>query len=648
MTVAPVLGPIGPLIEHALNYAANGREIFPVNPRDKTPLVSQYKATVDPDVLRGWWERWPGALLGHRIPPHELVTDIDKRSGGHNTWRALLVAANVKLPLATRAHYSGRDDGGGHIWWLMPGDRVTIARLDTWAEERGLGKEIAGDDGRRLRWTCGIDLLHRHHRYTILPPSPHPETGKPYHWPDGRDIYTPALPLPQLLADLIVDDEPPPPPRPPTVTDPESIADWYSDTARWADLLHRHGWTLVAGDGDSDGARWRHPTATSKYSATIRHGCLFVYSGNTPFEPTSPSRPHGYTRFAGYALLEHSGDRAGAARAARVLKDGEGARYHSDLSDVIHPDDKRDDEEDDQEDDGEAEEVFIDWSRFWQQDHKDAEWVYEPILAHGRGHAVYAPRKVGKSLLLLWMAAQLATRPGHLVMYLDFEMTEADVYERLADMGYGPDSDLTKLRYAVLPSLPPLDSAAGAKALLALVDREIADNPDDHVVVIIDTTSRVVAGPENDADTFRAFYQHTGRALKKRKVTYARADHAGKDPEKGQRGSSAKGDDVDVVWRVVATDDGFCFNREAARMSWVPERVPLRRSDEPLAFSQVLGAWPAGTKETAVLLDQLDLPLDAGYRQVGEVLKAQGKGVRAVVIRAAQKYRRQQLEEGLL
>ena len=76
----------------------------------------------------------------------------------------------------------------------------------------------------------------------------------------------------------------------------------------------------MAGDGDSDGSKWRHPTATSAEPASIRRGCLFVYSPNTVFEPTAAENPHGYTRYRAYAMLEHGGDLAAAARAARTMR----------------------------------------------------------------------------------------------------------------------------------------------------------------------------------------------------------------------------------------------------------------------------------------------------------------------------------------
>src|SRR5690606_5774199 len=103
---------------------------------------------------------------------------------------------------------------------------------------------------------------------------------------------------------------------------PDSIADWYSANMSWRDILGPHGWRCVSGDGDSDGSQWRHPQATPAVSATIRNGCLFVYSPNTPSEPTEDADPHGYTRFKAYATLDHAGDQSDAARAAREQRDG--------------------------------------------------------------------------------------------------------------------------------------------------------------------------------------------------------------------------------------------------------------------------------------------------------------------------------------
>lgn len=296
--------------------------------------------------------------------------------------------------------------------------------------------------------------------------------------------------------------------------------------------------------------------------------------------------------------------------------------------------------------DAELRAMLVDWPTFWANDTADADWLAEPVLAAGRAHAIYAPGGTGKSLFALWLAAQMATggrglngerlRPVR-VLYLDYEMTHDDVYERLESMGFGPDSDLTNLSYAILPSLPPADAPEGGKAisrLAALVDAEI---------VFLDTFSRAVAGDENDADTVRSFYRWTGIHLKGAGRAFARIDHAGKDLEKGQRGSSAKNDDVDIVWQMVKADGGFTLTAKKRRMGWVPETVALSQNDDPLRYSIFGGMqWPADTGPVAKLLADLGVPVKSGYRQAADALAGAGHVYTRTAIRAAVKFRKYQ------
>lgn len=652
---APVLGPIGDLGAHALIYAATGLCVFPLH-ADKTPRTTNgmKDATTNPETIAAWWDRWPDALIGCRIPPDIVVIDVDPKHSGMGTWK-LLKDTNGKLP-ATRAHQSGRNDGGGHLWFHRPPGKLSVRRLNRWAKEHGTG-EAAG----KHSWVAGIDLLHHNHRYTVLPPSPHPATGAPYRWVEHRDLDTTPADTPPWLAQLITEDPTPLPPAPRIASsDVDSIADWFTHTASWADLLIPEGWTLVGGHGDDDGSKWRHPNATSPWSATIKNSCLFVYTPNTDFDVTSEGDARGYTRFRALATLSHAGDMAAAARHARYLRDGTplannnrdddwgwtglvGGVGHQDNNSSTRPADTDD------------EITPIYWPDFWTQEHAVEDWLIEPIVPRCRQVALWATHKTGKSLIALEISAAVATARPCLgnpaakepidVIYLDFEMTEDDLRERLEDLGYGPEINLDRLHYYLLPALPPLDSKPGADILLDLVHRHTAS------LIVIDTMSRVVTGEENSADTYRAFFRHTGARLKAAGVGVLRLDHGGKDAERGQRGSSAKGDDVDLVWRLSATDNGLQFDRHASRISWAPPKVTLVRHDDygDLYHTiSLIGAWPAGTKEMADLLDELDVPLGATRKTARQALSDKGKGSRNDVLGAALKYRRQRPLEGVI
>lgn len=291
--------------------------------------------------------------------------------------------------------------------------------------------------------------------------------------------------------------------------------------------------------------------------------------------------------------------------------------------------------------------MLVDWPTFWLKDSTEATWLAEPILAEGRAHAIYAPGGTGKSLFSLWLAAALANgragldgaplRPRR-VLYLDYEMTQDDVLERLMAMGYGEESDMANLFYAILPSLPPADAPEGGKAIARmaqLVDAEL---------VILDTFSRAVSGDENDADTVRSFYRWTGLHLKSEGRAFCRIDHAGKDIEKGQRGTSAKNDDVDIVWQMVKADGGFKLTAKKRRMGWVPETVALLQYDEPnLHYKVAAEVAPAGTDKVVADLEALGVAPSLSARQAAKVLKEAGVGARDQLVRAAQKQRSRHL-----
>ena len=209
-------------------------------------------------------------------------------------------------------------------------------------------------------------------------------------------------------------------------------------------------------------------------------------------------------------------------------------------------------------------------------------------------------------------------------------------------MGHGPDTDFSRLRYALLPTIPPLDRADGATALMAMVDRVQSEWLDHHVVVVVDTFGRAVDGPESEADTVRDFYSHTGIALKRRGVTWVRLDHAGYD-QTHQRGSTAKGDDPDVIWRLTKTQNGICLKRDAARMNWVPDRVSFGMSDNPLHYQRLADGYPPGTGELAKILDRLELSLNASRPKAEAALKTINEGRSHALVSAALRYRRDRL-----
>jgi hypothetical protein len=183
-------------------------------------------------------------------------------------------------------------------------------------------------------------------------------------------------------------------------------------------------------------------------------------------------------------------------------------------------------------------------------------------------------------------------------------------------------SDLDNLVVLSYPIMATLDTHEGGQQVLLLAERHAAE------LVIIDTVSRVIAGEENSNDTWLQFYRHTGAALKRAGIAMLRLDHTGKDVTKGQRGASAKSSDVDMVWQLseVVKDQTYQLTCTHNRMQVHEKVIVVTREQVPLQHVvQATGraaAFRAGVEEIIYILDQENVPDEAGRDRIAPVLKA--------------------------
>jgi 5S rRNA maturation endonuclease (ribonuclease M5) len=285
---------------------------------------------------------------------------------------------------------------------------------------------------------------------------------------------------------------------------------------------------------------------------------------------------------------------------------------------------------------------IVDWNTFWTQDHDATQWLIEGIIPASRLMAVYAEAKTGKSWIMLAVCAAAASgrpildHPGGervRILYCDLEMTAADLYERLGAHGYSDRDDLSELHYALLPNLPPLDTAEGGAALLAsAIARGVQ-------LVVLDTTSRVVQGEENSADTFQDLYRHTLMPLKAAGIAVVRLDHAGKEKERGMRGSSAKRDDADVVVRIEKVPNGIVWKATHRRIGWYPEQITINVTEADGVHRLHIASEnvPSGTAVKIDELDKVGVPVDMPLRKLRDQYGIRGANA---VIAAAQAHRK--------
>jgi Bifunctional DNA primase/polymerase, N-terminal/AAA domain/Primase C terminal 1 (PriCT-1) len=167
------------IIEHALRYASRGWSVFPVSAQKlPTPPTidgmagtgGHLRASTREDEVRALFTNYPGVGIGYAMPPGRFALDVDPRHDGDKTL-AKLVEENGPLPETSRV-FSGREDGGHHLYFDYPAET-----------EITTGSAVIGG---------GVDVKGAGKGYVVLPPTPHPATGRPYRWDENLAEITQA------------------------------------------------------------------------------------------------------------------------------------------------------------------------------------------------------------------------------------------------------------------------------------------------------------------------------------------------------------------------------------------------------------------------------------------------------------------------
>jgi hypothetical protein len=103
------------VLDAALRFAADGRPVFPCAGKRPYTEHGLLDATTDPDVIRGWWERWPDANVAVRTGQVSglLIVDVDDHDALH-----ALARNHGELP---RTASVTTPRGGQHYWFRHPG-----------------------------------------------------------------------------------------------------------------------------------------------------------------------------------------------------------------------------------------------------------------------------------------------------------------------------------------------------------------------------------------------------------------------------------------------------------------------------------------------------------------------------------------------
>jgi replicative DNA helicase len=170
----------------ALDLAARGFLVFPLQPRDKVPFPRAHNcpephgqgchdATRDPDTIRRWWEEHPDANIGLATGAASGIWALDLETPEEQD--ALEAHLGLRLP-PTLTVATGR---GLHLYYRPPEEGPAIgnrAKLKLGDKKHAI--DVRGEGG-----------------YVVAPPSIHP-SGKPYLF-DPEEPQAPVAAPPELL-----------------------------------------------------------------------------------------------------------------------------------------------------------------------------------------------------------------------------------------------------------------------------------------------------------------------------------------------------------------------------------------------------------------------------------------------------------------
>jgi hypothetical protein len=346
----------------------------------------------------------------------------------------------------------------------------------------------------------GIEFIQRHHRYAVVWPSLHPETGQAYRWVNEMtgevDCDVPQVddlpPLPPLWLDGLRDDR-------------ASSTKADLDSKQLEDVLHgfpvgtpcEH---ILKAAGKAVEGTSRHDA----YNAAVLAVCRYARRG-CPGGQTVLKRLHkafvaeisapGERATAGEAEAEWRRCLAGAL--ALVVDDDQGtACVDAATTDWLNAEQTpplADDE--------------VERTSWWPKDlgpvlagqdpEPEPEFLQRldgvSLLYRGKVNGLIGESESGKTWVAL-LAVLQALRARQRVLYLDFEDTAPGIVARLrdmsasdADMAYlayvGPDEDFgpnakRDLRQAIADAPPDLIVLDGFNAAMTLLNYELTDNTD--------------------------------------------------------------------------------------------------------------------------------------------------------------------------
>ena len=166
------------LLSAAREYAERGWRVFPLVPREKTPIIaSGFKgASTDRNQILEWWQSFPDANIGLATGEPFDVLDLDGTSG----------LPALRETLGTDFRHTGPvvlTGKGWHFYFAAIGSGNRAGLFGGKVDFRGTGG------------------------YVVAPPSIHP-SGRQYRWGEHRGANLSLPTCPAALAEVLIKPKP--------------------------------------------------------------------------------------------------------------------------------------------------------------------------------------------------------------------------------------------------------------------------------------------------------------------------------------------------------------------------------------------------------------------------------------------------------
>lgn len=306
--------------DYAASYVSQlGMSIVPLPPRSKRPLTENWGNLVisDADEARRYYSAHPDHNLGVALGPSRVCSfDVDDLEAT----RLIFTEFGWNLDELCEQYPTIQGSPGGfRVMFRVPDGAQLQYHALRWPKQDGSGHSVIWE----------IRAADTQQRQDVLPPSIHPDTGKPYIWltrpsaaaglpppPDyllalwsNWDALKPQL---QAVCPWAKRKRPTPPPRP-VQRQGDSVIDAYDQAHSIVDHLQRYGYTRA-------GNRYLSPHSSTKLAGVVvweDTNRAWIHHASDPLCSDESGQP--VAPFDLFAHYEHQGDPRAAARAAAQM-----------------------------------------------------------------------------------------------------------------------------------------------------------------------------------------------------------------------------------------------------------------------------------------------------------------------------------------